>query len=85
MNTQVCSHWTRVLTWRAFCCCMLASVTYNFLSEISNGFLATGFDTGVTLTSANDLFTSGIVLWVVVLAAVGGAEEPARRVRGGGR
>ena len=52
---------------------MLVAMTYKLLAEVSNGELATGFDTGLKLDSNADLFMGGQIVWIVVLAGLGGA------------
>lgn len=69
---EVCSQWSRTLTWRSFLGCMLVAITYRGLVELSGGELGSGFATGLKLDDTNDLFATGAVVWIILLGAAGG-------------
>ena len=70
---EVCSHWTKALTWRSFACTMIVAMTYKALVEVSGGELNAGFHTGLEIDATTALFTSGAVFWVILIGALGGA------------
>ena len=70
---EVCSTWTEHMTWRAFFCVVIVSLTYTFCVEFSNDELQVGLSINLQHDVSLSIFRSGQIGWVVLLAGACGA------------